>query len=69
MKKILGIGLLLVGIILLYFGYNEYNSMASEISEVFTGSPSDNAVWYLAGGAGASLVGILLLLTGIKNKS
>jgi len=69
MKKILGIGLIIVGLILLYFGYNEYNSMASEISEVFTGSPSDNAVWYLAGGAGASVVGLLLLLTGFKQKS
>jgi uncharacterized membrane protein YidH (DUF202 family) len=69
MKMILGIGLLLIGIILLYFGYNEYNSMSSEISEVFTGSPSDNAVWYLTGGAGATIVGVLLILTDIKTKS
>ena len=58
MKRIIGIALVVVGLIFLYFGWNEYNSMASEITEAFTGSPTDNAVWYFAGGAGAVIIGV-----------
>ncbi len=67
MKKIIGIVLIVAGLILLYFGWGEYDSFASEVSETFTGSPTDNAVWYLTGGAAATLGGLLMLFWG-KNK-
>ncbi len=66
MKKIVGIVLLIGGIILLYFGWSEYDSFASEVSETFTGSPTDNAVWYLTGGAVASIAGVLMIMFGNK---
>jgi uncharacterized membrane protein YidH (DUF202 family) len=66
MKKILGAALLIGGIILLFFGYNEYNSLASGISETFTGSPTDNAIWYLTGGGVAAVAGLVMLLSGRK---
>ncbi|MCC5935314.1 MAG: DUF3185 family protein [Candidatus Cyclonatronum sp.] len=69
MKQIFGAALLLGGLVLLYFGWGEYNSFASDVSEAFTGSPTDNAVWYLTGGAIASLAGVLLLIGGRKNRS
>ena len=62
MNKIIGLALLVVGAVLLYFGYNAYNSAASEVSEFVTGSPTDNAVWYLVGGALAVIIGIGALL-------
>ncbi|MCS4307174.1 multisubunit Na+/H+ antiporter MnhB subunit [Rheinheimera pacifica] len=62
MNKILGLAILVAGIILLYFGYNEYNSAASQVTEVVTGSPTDNAIWFLIGGAIAAIVGLGVLL-------
>lgn len=61
MNKILGIALLVVGVILLYFGYNEYNSAASEVTEFVTGNPTDNAIWFLVGGAIAAVIGVGVL--------
>lgn len=66
MKRILGIALLVGGLILLYFGWGEYDSFVSDVSETFTGSPTDNAVWYLTGGGIATVAGLLLLFTGKK---
>ncbi|MGI5309696.1 DUF3185 family protein [Rheinheimera sp. WS51] len=62
MNKIIGLALLVAGVILLYFGYNEYNSTASEVTELVTGSPTDNAIWFLVGGAIAAIIGIGALL-------
>ena len=62
MNKIIGLALLVVGAVLLYFGYNAYNSAASEVSEFVTGSPTDNAVWYLVAGGLAAVIGIGVLL-------
>ena len=54
--------LLIAGILLLYFGYQEYRSIGSEVEEFITGSPSDNAIWFLVGGAAAAIAGIVGLL-------
>ncbi|HAW92135.1 MULTISPECIES: DUF3185 family protein [unclassified Arsukibacterium] len=62
MNKIIGLALLVVGAVLLYFGYNAYNSAASEVTELVTGSPTDNAVWYLVAGGLAAIIGIGVLL-------
>lgn len=62
MNKIIGLALIVVGAVLLYFGYNAYNSAASEVTELVTGSPTDNAVWYLVGGGLAAIIGIGMLL-------
>lgn len=62
MNKIIGLALLVAGAILLYFGYTEYNSTASQVTEMVTGNPTDNAVWFLVGGAVAAIVGVGMLL-------
>ncbi|RUO53586.1 MULTISPECIES: DUF3185 family protein [Pseudidiomarina] len=64
MNKVIGIILLVVGIILLYFGYEAYNSPASELSNAVTGEPTDNAMWYLIGGAIAVIVGLYGVIRG-----
>lgn len=66
MQKAIGAALIVGGLILLYFGWNEYTSLASEVSEAFTGSPTDNAVWYLVSG-GAAVVGGFFLIS-VKGK-
>lgn len=62
MKKAISAGLFIAGLLLLYFGYQEYQSIGSEVEEFFTGSPSSRAMWMLIGGALASVVGLVGLL-------
>ena len=62
MKKMISAGLLVGGLILLYFGFQEYQSVSSEVEEFFTGSPSNNAIWMMTGGAVAAIAGLVGLL-------
>lgn len=62
MNKIIGLALLIAGAILLYFGYTEYHSTASKVTEMVTGNPTDNAIWFLVGGAVAAIIGVGMLL-------
>jgi hypothetical protein len=62
MNKALGVALLVAGLLLLIFGFNESQSTASDISRVFTNSPTDRAIWFLAGGGVATAVGLYLVL-------
>lgn len=64
MNKVIGAAILVAGLFLLYFGWAEYNSTASELKEAVTGSPTDNAMWYLIGGAIAVVIGIGAMLKG-----
>jgi len=62
MKKMFSAGLLIGGLILIYFGYQEYQSFSSEVNEFFTGSPDNRALWMLIGGAVAATAGLVGLL-------
>lgn len=62
MKKTISAGLLVAGLILLYFGYQEYHSFGSEVEEFFTGSPNSKTMWMLIGGAFATVTGLVGLL-------
>lgn len=62
MNKAIALALLVVGIILLYFGYQEMQSVASQTKEVLTGQPTDNSMWFLIGGAVAVILGLFGLI-------
>lgn len=62
-RKALGLALLVGGLILLYFGMNESQSFASDMSEMMTGSPTDRSVWMLVTGGAAAVVGGFLAFT------
>jgi hypothetical protein len=66
MNKPLSIALLVGGIILAIFGLNASNSFSSEVSEFFTGSPTDKAMWMLIGGIVAAIIGAVGLARGSK---
>ena len=61
-KKLLGLGLLIVGVVLLYFGFNQANSAMGEINEAISGKYSDETMAYLIGGAVAAVVGLFVTL-------
>lgn len=64
MRKVISAALLVGGILLLYFGYDEYQSLGSEIDQAFGGSGSSQAIWMIVGGAAATIGGLVGLFRG-----
>jgi len=60
--QIIGIVLLVVGAILLYFGYQASQSAGEQIYETFTGRFTDSTTWYFVLGAGAAVAGFIMVL-------
>ena len=60
--KLAGIGLLVLGLVLLYFGFNATESPVEEIGEAVTGKYSDDTMMYLIGGAIAAVAGLFLVV-------
>ena len=58
MNKILFIALLVVGVVLLVLGVNASESISSDLSRLFTGEPTDKAIWLLIGGGLAVIAGL-----------
>ena len=67
MNKILSLVLLAGGIVLIIFGVNASNSIGSDFSRLFTGSPTDKSIWFLIGGIVAALVGAGGLMRGTRS--
>jgi len=63
-KKVIGIVLLVVGAVLLYFGLQATDAPLEQARETLTGDYSDQTMLYLIGGAAAAVGGIALLLLG-----
>lgn len=59
-SKLIGVVLLVVGVALLYFGYQASQSVGGQISETLTGQYTDETMWYLIGGAAAAVAGAFL---------
>lgn len=55
MKKIVPIVLLVVGLLLLYVGYEEYQAFRSEADQFFGGTGSDRAILMIIVGAAGLL--------------
>lgn len=66
MNKLLSIVLLVGGIILIVYGISASNSIGSDFSNLFTGSPTDKSIWLLVGGAIAAAIGAGGVLRGSK---
>jgi hypothetical protein len=66
MNKGMSVALLVVGILLIFWGVSATSSFGSDVSRFFTGSPTNKTVWLLAGGIVAAIVGLFGLLRGPK---
>jgi hypothetical protein len=55
----LGLALLVVGGLLLYFGLHATDSVSESVQEGVTGKYTDKTTWYIIGGAVTALVGLL----------
>jgi hypothetical protein len=66
MNKLVSLVLLAVGIALIIYGVSASNSIGSEFSRLFTGSPTDKTIWLLIGGIVLSAIGAGGVLRGSK---
>ncbi len=61
MIKAVALALLAGGILLTIYGVNAMNSVSSDFSRLFTGAPTDRAIWMLLGG-------IIMLVAGLAGR-
>lgn len=61
-QKILAIVLIVLGIGLAFWGYQQSGSVGSQLSEALNGAPSDNVMIFYIGGAISFAVGLFLFL-------
>lgn len=57
MNRIVSMVLIAVGLVLVVMGVVESDSVASDISRLFTNEPTDRALWLLIGGGALVLIG------------
>lgn len=66
MQKVVGVICLVVGVLLLVWGYNISQSVSSQLKEAVTGSPTDRAIYFYIGGAVLSIVGLFQIFVARK---
>ena len=57
-KKIIGLVMLVIGIILIGWGLNEAGSFGGKLSSAISGSPGDRVLWFYISGAVCTLIGL-----------
>jgi len=60
-NQVLAIVLLIVGGILLYFGFQSSQSLGDQLSEAVTGRFTDSTMWYFIAGGALSAAGVGML--------
>ena len=67
MNKILSLVFLVAGAVLLVYGLNASESVASNVSEAVTGNPTDRSMWLVVLGAVGVVAGGVGLFAGRKS--
>ena len=62
MNHLSGIALLTVGGLLIFWGYNESQSLGSHLTRLYSGNPSQNTLYYYIGGGVCVILGAFNLL-------
>lgn len=65
-SKLVGLVLIVLGAILLYFGFTATDSIGEQVVEGVTGRYTDQTMWYLIGGGVSAVAGLALLVFGRK---
>lgn len=66
MFRVIALAMLVAGVVLVILGVSASQSLGSDISRFFTGSPTDKAVWLLIVGAVLAVVGLVGVTRGRK---
>jgi uncharacterized membrane protein len=59
MNKITAIVLIALGAFLLYWGYDEYNALSSQVNQLVSGKPTTKSIMILAAGGISLLFGVI----------
>jgi len=65
-RRIVGVVLVVVGALLLYFGYQKTEAVTEKAKQTITGDYTDRTMFYLVGGAAAGIAGIALIVPGAR---
>ncbi|WP_322522328.1 DUF3185 family protein [Guyparkeria halophila] len=65
-QQIIGLALLVLGLILLFFGYQASQGLEDQLSEAVTGEYTDNTMIYWIAGGVSAVVGLAMLAFGKK---
>jgi uncharacterized membrane protein len=68
MQIITGIIFIAVGVALLIWGHDISNSLGSQVQQVFTGAPTDRAMYFYIGGIVLVILGIAQMFWPVKRK-
>ncbi|MDX1587827.1 MAG: DUF3185 family protein [Oleiphilaceae bacterium] len=60
--KTIGLVLLAVGVVLLFFGWQSTQSLGDQIAEAFTGRFTEETMLYLIAGVAGTVAGVFLLI-------
>lgn len=63
-KRVIGVGLAAIGGGLVFYGLKAADAIGSQVGELFSGRPSDEALAFLIGGGVLVIVGLGLALKG-----
>jgi uncharacterized BrkB/YihY/UPF0761 family membrane protein len=63
---LVGLVLLAVGAVLLYFGYTASQGIGEQVHETFTGRFTDNTTWYFVIGVAAAVAGVAMMAFGSR---
>ena len=68
-QGIVGIVALVVGVALLIVGMNASHSVADQVSNTFSGKFTQDTMWYIIGGIGVGVAGLVMLLFGARGRA
>ena len=63
-QRIIGVVMLVVGVALLIIGMNASHSVADQVSNTFIGRFTQQTMWYIIGGIGLGVLGLVMMLFG-----
>lgn len=65
---LLGLVCLVVGGLLVYWGYSQSQSLAGQLNSLVTGSPSNSTLWLYIGGSVLAVAGGFLTVIGASRR-
>jgi uncharacterized membrane protein HdeD (DUF308 family) len=68
MQKIIGVISLVIGVLLLAWGHNMAESIGSQVQQVFTGAPTDRAMYFYIAGVALVIFGLFRIFWPSKSK-
>ena len=68
MQKVTGIICVAIGVFLLVWGRKIADSFGSQVQQIFTGAPTDRAMYFYIGGIVLGILGVAQMFWPVKRK-